>query len=414
MRAIVLAFLVLSPSIPVWATHHYIATNGTNSGTCTSKTSPCLTFNYVDTQAQLQPGDVVHVAAGAYSVTVNGTQPCVVTSTSGSASQPITWQSDTLGGAIIEGGGGQYTVGGSKCQYLWTASGSYQRITGFSFTGVPIDATTDTIGLYAAGGNGNYEVDHNVFHDSGANCQYTAPSTYNCYQAALEVAPFASNAYTGRTCTVHDNVFYNLAGGIGGMYQSTYNGYGYYHSCSNSNSDPDPWIYNNLFYNIGAMAMQAWHYSTHVHIYNTSDKTVVGIYVGSGDSGCQTNAVFDISNNIVTNSTYGIRAGQGGGSCTLDTTNTVFDNNMVNGNGCDWYWDPSGVCSPSTPNLLTKFANSSGDHTDIDPVYADESTHDYRLQATSPALGAGLQNSYAPATDLSMLRPDPPSIGASQ
>jgi hypothetical protein len=222
---------------------------------------------------------------------------------------------------------------------------------------------------------------------------------------------------------VHDNLFFNLAGGYGGKYDSTFNGYGYYHICANSSGDPDPWVYNNLFYNFGAMAMTTWHYSTNVHIYNnTSDQTEVGLYVGTGDQGCVTNAVFDVTNNIVTNSAYGIRAGQGGGSRTLDTTNTVFDNNMVDANTqghsgntqCDWYWDAAGVCYPSTPNLLTVFSHSSGNHTSLDPLYVDGPVHDYRLQASSPALGAGLQNSHIPAIDLFMLRPNPPSIGASQ
>jgi hypothetical protein len=196
MKTLVLAFLFLLLSTPVWATHRYIATNGVNTGTCASKGSPCLTFNYAN--SQVQAGDVVHVAVGTYRVTASGAQPCIVTATSGSSSQPITWQSDAVGGAIVDGGGGTYTPG-SNCQYLWSASGSYQRITGFSFTGVPIDLTTDTIGLYAAGGNGNYEVDHNIFHDIGASCTYTPPSTHDCYQAALEVAPYPSGNYTGRT-----------------------------------------------------------------------------------------------------------------------------------------------------------------------------------------------------------------------
>ena len=46
------------------ATGRYVATTGTDSGTCASSASPCLTINYATGQAT--SGDTVHVAAGSY------------------------------------------------------------------------------------------------------------------------------------------------------------------------------------------------------------------------------------------------------------------------------------------------------------------------------------------------------------
>lgn len=62
MKALALAALFLSLSALAFASDCYIAADGTDSGTCTSATNPCLTFNYVSSQGigkSSEPGSVV-------------------------------------------------------------------------------------------------------------------------------------------------------------------------------------------------------------------------------------------------------------------------------------------------------------------------------------------------------------------
>lgn len=359
-------------------TNRYISTGGVDSGSCTNAASPCHSFTYVDSIAA--SGDVVHVAPGSYNLT---SSTCIVTNKSG-----VTWQSDVHGAATINGGG--------NCLYMWhSSSGSgHIKIFGFQFTGIQVNSSLSSVGMLLEGGQGNYEVAYNTFHDSGTSC-----TSSNCFASALDITPY-SGGYTGRTCSIHDNTFYNLAVGLNG----TYNGYGIYATCSNANGDADPRIYNNLIYNEGSIGIHMWHSANHIHVYNnTVDHARMGILVGTGDSGGTTGAIFDVSNNIVSNSYYGIYAEDGGGY-TLSSSST-FDNNLTYNNSIDWGYNSA------NGKILTSFQaakNITGD-----PLYVSPSSGNYFIGAGSPAATTGLHNSYTPALDLAgVTRPNPPSIGA--
>ena len=360
--------------------NRYLGTSGVDSGSCTSLASPCRTFNYVNSRSA--SGDVVHVLPGTYNLTAS---TCIVTNTSG-----VTWQSDAHGAATINGGG--------HCLYMWHNSGNsgYVKIFGFQFTGVQVSSRLNSFGVLLEGSQGNFEVAYNTFHDFGTS------SAHNNFGAALSPAPYGNGNYTGRTCSVHDNLFRNIA--PGGSF--LYNGYSLYAICGNNAGDPDPRIYNNLIYNEGSIAIQMWHAADHVHVYNnTIDKAHMGILVGIGDQGAANGAVFDVSNNIVSNSYYGIYA-EDGNRYTL-SSNSTFDNNLTFNNAIDWRYKRDG----KNLNLLTSFRtanNISGD-----PLYASPGTGCYVLRRSSPAAGRGLHVGYTPATDLnSSVRPMHPSLGA--
>ncbi len=362
------------------ATNRYLSSTGVDTGSCTNASSPCLTFHYVDSIAA--SGDVVHVAPGTYNLT---SSTCIVTNTSG-----VTWQSDVHGAATINGGG--------NCLYLWHSSGAITgniKIFGFQFTGIQVNSNLNSMGMLLEGGQGNFEVAYNTFHDSGSGCTST-----NCFGSALDVTPYGSGAYTGRTCNIHDNTFYNLAVGL----NSTYGGYSIYATCSNGSGDADPRIYNNLIYNEGSIGIHMWHSADHVHVYNnTIDEARMGILVGTGDAGGNLGAIFDVTNNIVSNSYYGIYAEDGGGY-TLSSSST-FDNNLTYNNLIDWGYNGTSL------SILTSFQaanNISGN-----PLYVDPAAGNYVIGASSPAIGAGLGNTYTPQLDLAgVTRPNPPSIGA--
>lgn len=362
----------------------FLETTGSDTGNCTDSARPCRTFNYVDRHSS--PGDMVHVAPGTYTLTPS---TCIVTNTSG-----VTWQSDVHGAATIDGGG--------NCQYIWHNSGNSGniRVLGFQFTGVQVNSSLDSVGVLLEGCNGGFEVAYNTFHDLGTS------NSKNNFGSALTVSPYGCGTgdYTGRTCTVHDNVFYNIA--PGGNF--SLNGYSIYAACGNhGGADPDPSIYNNLIYNEGSIGIHMWHAADHIHVYNnTIDNAYIGILVGTGDQGAVRNAFFDVSNNIVSN-------GRKVGIEAEDSANypispkCIFQNNLLYNNATDWHYNHAG----KDLTLLTSFR--AANNTTGNPLYVDPGAGKYVLRGSSPAAGKALRNSYASALDLAGIkRPNPPSIGA--
>jgi hypothetical protein len=361
------------------AHHRFMGPSGIDTGNCTSASHPCRTFNYVDRQAS--SGDIVHVLPGTYYLSGS---TCIVTNTA-----HVTWQSDVHGAATINGGG--------HCQYMWHNSGTtgYLRILGFQFTGVQVNSSLNSFGLLLEGSEGNFEVAYNTFHDFGGS------NPGNNFGAALSPAPWGSGGYTGRTCSVHDNMFRNIA--PGGHF--LYNGYSIYAICGSNGGDAEPRIYNNLIYNEGSIAIQMWHAADHVHVYNnTIDKAYMGILAGTGDDGAVNHAIFDVSNNIVSNSHYGIYAEDGGGYSL--SPNSTFDHNLTFNNSIEYGYNHNG----SSLNILKSFQAAS--NIVGNPQYLSPGIGNYILGSASPAKSKGEQNSYSPRTDLAgRTRPDPPSVG---
>jgi hypothetical protein len=381
---VVAASLLLAGGVLCRTRHHgtnrYLATNGVDGGSCTNPASPCRSFNYVDSRSA--SGDVVHVLPGTYNLTAS---TCIVTNTAG-----VTWQSDAHGAATINGGG--------NCLYLWHNSGAsgHLKIFGFQFTGVQLNSSLSSFGVLLEGSEGNFEVAYNTFHDFGGS------NPNNNFAAALSAAPWGNSQYTGRTCGLHDNIFRNIA--PGGSF--LYNGYSVYAICGNQGGDADPRIYNNLISNEGSIAIQLWHAADHVHVYNnTIDRAHMGILAGTGDQGAVNGAVFDVSNNLVSNSYYGIYAEDGGGS-TL-SPNSSFDNNLTYNNTIDWRYKHA----DSNLDILSYFRTIN--NTNGNPKYVQPGTGQYNLLRTSSATGKGRNSDYTPAVDLNgIVRPSRPSVGA--
>ncbi len=360
----------------------YLAVNGIDAGDCADPGRPCRTFEFVDHHAS--PGAVVHVAPGTYNLTP---ATCIVTNTS-----DVTWQSDQHGAATINGEG--------KCLYMWHNNGPSGgiKILGFRFTGVQTTSNKNSFGVLLEGCKGGFEVAYNTFHDFGTS------SSSATFGAALSAAPFGCGVenYTGRTCSLHDNVFYNIA--PGGAFH--FNGYSIYAICDNKGGDADPTIYNNLIYDEGSIGIHLWHAANHTHIYNnTIDKAYMGILVGVGDQGAPDIATFDVANNIVSNCHYGIYAEDTSGSRLSPATR--FRNNLIFDNVIDWGYNHDG----STLDIRTSFQNA--DNISGNPLYVNPEVHNLSIQKISPGVGKGLHTPYAPSLDLlGARRPNPPSIGA--
>lgn len=358
----------------------YLSLSGKDRGKCNSSVRPCRTFSYVDSVAAR--GDVVHVLPGTYHLTGSS---CIVTNTSG-----VTWQSDRHGAATVDGDG--------QCLYLWHNSGKSGsiKVLGFQFTGVQVNHSLNSFGVLLEGSEGNFEVAYNTFHDFGG------PDPKLNFGAALSVAPWANGVYTGRTCKVHDNTFSNIA--PGGSF--LFNAYSIYAICGHTQGDHDPWIFNNLIHNEGSIAISLWHAADHVHVYNnTIDHAYMGILAGTGDQGAVNHATVDVSNNVVTNSHYGIYAEDQDGAFLSPIS--TFKNNLTNNNSINWAYNHAGKNVNLVESLIAS-ANISGDPRYLSPVIGD-----YRVALSSPARGKGLHTNFTPAADLAgHSRPTPPSIGA--
>src|SRR5438270_439115 len=166
-------------------------------------------------------------------------------------------------------------------------------------------------------------------------------------------------------------------------------------------------VYNNLIYNEGSIGIHCWHAANQVHIYNnTIDHANIGILVGTGDSGGQTGAYFDVTNNIVTNSgSYGIMA-ENSSPATISAS-SVFRNNLVYNNPVDWYYNSSG-----TDRTISSAFSLLGTVSQQDPMFMSPSSGNYHLLVGSPATGAGMETTYVPSIDLSgTARSNPPAIG---
>ncbi|HYC37951.1 MAG TPA: DUF4214 domain-containing protein [Usitatibacter sp.] len=375
----------------VIAPRYVNASSGTNTGDCTSSSTPCKTVTYAMAQATAgTPGDSVNVAPGTYNVALGEVFPITVKSgvqlkSTGNASNTTI---DATGATPMQG---ILDIAGN--------AHSGTLIEGFTFMG--------GMNLGSFGGNAN----------GGA-------ITLN----------------TGGSPTIRNNVFLaNEARGYAGSDPTFVSGGQAYGGAIYAQGSPN--IVNNIFRSNIARG--------------GTGRSVFGVAgSGAGGGSGQGGAIYIVgAGTIVNNTFYGNQAiGGNGGASTVSGTgggggngyagavsatnasvnNNVFvDNSAIRGNGGSGA--PAGLggdngygalqysSAPSaTNNLLfgntAPLAPSSGDNVGSNPVFSDPLFHaapdNLRITNASPAKGAGTATG-APAADFAGTpRANPPSIGA--
>lgn len=323
----------------------YVSPKGSDSNPG-SQSAPLKTILQASKLAK--PGTTVHVASGTYA---GGFK----TSTSGTASAPITYLSDTKWGAkIVASGSG----------YIWLNSGNYVTVAGFDMTG-----PQKTHGLVSAKWASTDPV------DSGHH--FTAMNNY-IHDMATGICGSAG-ALTVGSLTGHSNIVGNVIRNISRSTQG---------SCATQQgiyvSEPDTYVANNFISSVSAIGIHQWHGATRSTIVNnTVIDCLWGILVGSGDSGMLPNGSQDnyVANNIVAyNATHGFHEyGR--------TSNNTYRNNLL-------FHNPQ--------NIMNAGGNIVSGTINADPQFVNfkqDGSGDYHLKSTSPAIDRGLAQS-APATDL--------------
>lgn len=324
----------------------YVASTGSNTNSGLTAAAPFATIAHAASVAQ--PGDIVSVAAGVYAIT-SGTSGIgtvgISTSCSGTATSPIIFISASPWGArLVDSGLG----------ITWQHSGNYTIIDGFEITG------SQRIGIYLTGNScevrGNYI--HDLLAHGGANGQ-----------GGAAIDGIGANMY------VHGNRINNID--VAHFTGTTYV-QGIYIAGAG-------WrVENNIVSNVAAVNITQWHAATgSIIVNNTVFHSKEGILIGDGDAGTLPGGS---SNNIVANNivfdhtTYGIVEGG------ITGTNNQYLNNLVfnSGNNVSLH---SGAVQSGTVLASPQFVD-----------YQTDGSGDYRLQAGSPAIGAG-NATYEPATD---------------
>jgi hypothetical protein len=314
----------------------YVSTSGSDSNDG-SQNAPFRTIAAASQAAQ--PGTTVHVAAGTY-------DGGFTTSASGTASAPITYESD--GARIVDGGSAPDGM-------AWWNKGDYVDVKGFEIDGS--GGSSWRIGLYNSGSHSTFQ--NNQVHDILSNSSaFSAASASGNGGAGIEM----DNYYGATDGSVIGNVVYNI--GPSGVKSSLVHGI--------YQTEPGT-VSNNLVYNVVGAGITTWHGAHNIDITNNTvdDARSCGIYVGSGDSGAtsSTGDYLNVSRNIVTNSGDGITEG---GTTGIHNT---YSGNVIYNDG-------------SSPIDLQNGLTASGTIS-ADPEYVNAAAHDYQLQAGSPAAGAG-------------------------
>jgi hypothetical protein len=332
-------------------TNLYVSPTGSDSNSG-SQSAPLLTIQAASQLAQ--PGTTVYVAPGTY-------QGGFETSTSGTASAPITYVSEVAYGAQIVGG----PLSNANDAGWWN-SGNYVDIKGFDIDGSNTQAAAWRIGYY---GSGSYDTfQGNEVHAILVNqTAYTAAQSSGDGGAGIDVDGY----YGGANSSTIGNLVYNI--GPAGL--QSFEVQGIYVTQSGT-------IDNNVVSNVVGTGIQLWHGAQNINIVNNTIDGArdFGICVGSGDSGATatTGDHINVENNIISNSAKGVE------ECgTTGVHNTYVDNLLYNVPGTNMSLQ-NGLKAVGTINA--------------NPDYVNPGTLNYQLQAGSPAIGAGTSN-LAPATD---------------
>lgn len=343
-----LAAVSAQAATPATPNNYYVSPTGSDTAAGT-KAAPFKTLARA-AKAATKAGTTVFVAPGTYA---GGFK----TTASGTAASRIYWVSTTKWGAKI------VPPASSTNNSAWDNRGNYVSIIGFDVDGSKLGAGTKWVhGIYTGGSYNVIEGNH-VHH---------LATTIPCNSAGGS-AIGVDSYYKGVKGDVIGNVV-NDIGPAGCTYVQ-----GIYHSTSGT-------IKNNIVYRVGSAAIHLWHDATDVQIVNnTVSSSVFGIIVGGGDfyfTKAGANNVH-VHNNIVYDNKYGISE-QG----TTGKGNT-YKNNLVIKNTTYNFQLRNGLTHTGTISSEPLFTGYS----------RTAAMPDYKLSASSPAVGRGLAT-YAPATDI--------------
>ena len=335
-------FAIFFFTIPALAygTTYYVATTGSNSNPGTAA-QPFKTIQHA--ADVVVPGDVVVVRAGTYTITpadTGQTETGIYTRASGRPTARIVYKSEAPYAAKIVTSG---------IRRVWsngmsgTQKSSYVDIQGFDISG------DGTIGIvnYAS----NVQIIGNYIHDvtSGLSCdQYGGAGILQTNSASTD-----------------NNILGNLVMRIGLSCQKSPGAHGIYFGYG------DGIIANNL---VGGNA----HFG--IHIYPTPGTVLIANNTTFRNGVIGTTAagapvvncnLCTVENNISYGNPYGFREYQGGKNQYIN--NLVYANNLQ-----DWYITTNSTIT-GTVMENPQFVN-----------YKADGTGDYRIQATSPAVDAGV------------------------
>jgi hypothetical protein len=310
----------------------YVSPSGSDSNNG-SQSSPFATINKAASVATA--GTIVHVAPGTYNESVS-------LSKSGTATAPITFQSDTKGGAKI--------VGGSN-GLVFQNSGDYVHIIGFDIT----STGGASVGLEITGSHDLVQGNH-VHNLTGITCSGSPGGA-----GISDDPPGSNNVYDG-------NVTNNI-----GDYPNKCD---YIHAIYVDDSGDI--LKNNISYNNTGNGIYTNHGSGSMIFAN--NLSFANAEYGIGINGKSGAGNITVENNIL--------VGNGiAGAKTWSTVSSVtYLNNLVYNNPTNFIQDGGGKDQgtiTADPQFVNYQANGSGD---------------YHLKAGSPAIDAGVSMN-APTTD---------------
>ena len=317
------------------ATTLYVSTSGSDANPGTAS-APFRTITYAYSKAG--PGTTILVAPGTYTDYQSGWG--LHLGSSGTASSPIVLQSQTRGGAVIDG---QNAADRNQGIYL---DGNYNVVEGFEIKNGPN-------GGISIWGSGNQILDCEIDHNGTP-----ASTSSNGRDGVYEDQNLTGNVFAGNY--IHDN---GRSGGSNldhGLYL-----------CGQNDL-----VINNVSIRNDSSGLQIAGYTTvsNMKVYNNvfAWNGTEGVIIWMAMSGV------DLKNNIIyENAIYGVHFYAATGSGVVIDHNLVYDNATAN---FDSPSDGGGTVSVTLGSNLA-----------ADPQFASDSqaSFDAHLSSGSPAIGAG-------------------------
>src|SRR6266702_4035563 len=343
---------------------HYVDVASGNDGNAGTSTAPWRTLQHAADVTN--PGDTVIVNDGVYT----GGGNVVTISRSGTAAGWLVFRSANLWGAVIDGQNNASAVG-------IEINGNYVRVEGFEVR------NTSRYGIDAYGGSesvgGNHDVDvvQNHIHDIGHICTGDVGGI-------VGVDAYSDNL------TIERNVIHDvgrLGPGEQGCVEPNANwqnhDHGVYHGIGNNVV-----IRNNVFYNF----THGWA----IQRYNGNGAVTTGL--------------------TIVNNTFAFPNPWRDGQIIIATgvTNLLIANNIFYQPTTAGVWlDTGGLTNATVSNNIAfgavastgSGATLSGNMNNTDPQFVNALGLDFRVQAGSPAIGAGLPLTMVPNDITGALRP---------